>query len=129
MYCGIRSEPDLIQMSMAAVVLFVLVDILSYTGLFINRRSTLNDNVSHTPSAQKIFISSTHWNNEHILRSHWNQAVIDLVNHLGPENVYISILESGSWDNSKGALRDLDRSLADLNVRRTIILDKTTHWM
>lgn len=51
--------------------------------------------------------------------------MIELINHLGPENVYV--LESGSCDNTKGALRDLDRRLADLNVKRMIILDKTTH--
>lgn len=111
----------------AALVLFVILDFLSFAGLSINTQSTTVDSLSYTPNVQKIFISSTHWNNEHVLRSHWSQAIVDLVNHLGGENVYISILESGSWDNSKDALRDLDRRLGRLNVNRTIILDETTH--
>lgn len=68
-----------------------------------------------------------HWNNEGILRSHWNNAVIELVKHFGPSNVFVAVLESGSWDNSKGALRDLDSRLDSLEVTRSIILEDTTH--
>ena len=78
-------------------------------------------------TAPRIYISSTHWNNEKALRGFWNQAVVHLVQHVGPANVYISIYESGSWDDSKGALRLLDQELERLNVNRTIILDETTH--
>lgn len=53
--------------------------------------------------------------------------MVDLAKHFGPENIYISIYESGSWDNSKGALRELDRQLEDLEVQRTIVLDETSH--
>jgi hypothetical protein len=76
---------------------------------------------------EKVFIASTHWNNEDILRSHWNKAVLQVAEALGTENVYISVYESGSWDNSKGALRELGRDLDKLNVNNTIILDVTTH--
>jgi Cryptococcal mannosyltransferase 1 len=61
------------------------------------------------------------------LRSHWNKAIEALVLSLGPENVYVSIYESGSWDNTKGALRVLDQNLGALGVGRTIILNETTH--
>ncbi|KAF2842036.1 glycosyltransferase family 69 protein [Patellaria atrata CBS 101060] len=85
-----------------------------------------------SPSSQilrkeKVFIASTHWNNEKILRSHWNKALVDLVRQFGPENVYISISEGGSWDNSKGALRELDTELEKLGVARMIELNTTTH--
>ncbi|OJD30977.1 polysaccharide export protein [Diplodia corticola] len=78
-------------------------------------------------SHERIFIASIHWNNEAILRSHWNAALIDLVQHLGPSNVFVSILESGSWDGSKAALRELDAKLEAMQVPRSIILDPTTH--
>lgn len=74
-----------------------------------------------------IFVASTHWNNEHILRSHWNAAILSLAEHLGSERVFVSIVESGSWDNSKGALRDLDANLGKIGVRRKIVLDEITH--
>ena len=76
---------------------------------------------------QKVYIASIHWNNERILRSHWNDAVVGLVKYFGPENVYVSVHESGSWDDSKGALRLLDNLLQELRVNRTITLDPTTH--
>jgi hypothetical protein len=79
------------------------------------------------PNGQKIFIASIHWNNEAILRSHWVPGVLGLVEHFGKENVYVSVQESGSWDDSKGALGELDQSLEQAGVRRKIILDETTH--
>lgn len=80
-----------------------------------------------TSKSAKIYIASLHWNNEDVLRSHWNDAVVKLVEALGPDNVYISVYESGSWDDSKGALRLLDERLAKTGVRKTITLDPTTH--
>lgn len=96
--------------------------------LILNRISAA-DLVPHTepPRKERIFIASTHWNNEPILRSHWNQAVYDLASKLGPDNVYISIYESGSWDNSKGALMDLDAELEHLHIPRTIATSHITH--
>lgn len=76
---------------------------------------------------ERIFIASMHWNNEGIIRSHWSSAVLDLVKHFGADNVYISVAESGSWDNTKGALRDLDAELGKLGVERNIELKDITH--
>ncbi|KAL8716449.1 MAG: hypothetical protein Q9220_000356 [cf. Caloplaca sp. 1 TL-2023] len=89
--------------------------------------STQNEPLAPLPADLKVFIASIHWNNEAILRSHWNRAVLDLVSFLGTQNVYISILESGSWDDSKGALRELDAEFEKLGVGKTIILEETTH--
>ncbi|EMD58651.1 hypothetical protein GGP41_006101 [Bipolaris sorokiniana] len=76
---------------------------------------------------ERVYIASLHWNNERILRSHWNDAVVALANALGRENVFITVFESGSWDNSKGALRELDRALEAHQIRRNITLSDTTH--
>lgn len=76
---------------------------------------------------QRLFIASIHWNNEKILRSDWSRAILELVEYFGADNVYVSIYESGSWDNTKDALRELDRDLESLRVRRTITLDESTH--
>lgn len=88
-----------------------------------NRVPPAYDHTNHG----RIFIASMHWNNEGILRSHWNYAVLDLVKHFGPSNVFVAVLESGSWDKSKDALRDLDYDLAKLDVARSIVLEDTTH--
>ena len=76
---------------------------------------------------QKIYIAGTHWNNEYILRNYWTDSIVTLAKHFGTSNVYISVYESGSWDDSKGALRQLDTLLESLHVNRTIVLDETTH--
>ncbi|KAK5990768.1 hypothetical protein PT974_09040 [Cladobotryum mycophilum] len=76
---------------------------------------------------ERIYIASMHWNNEAILRSHWNDAVIRLTETFGPENVFVSIYESGSWDDSKGALLDLDKELKKRNVPRRVEVSDTTH--
>jgi hypothetical protein len=74
---------------------------------------------------QKIFIASIHRNSEQILRSHWNDAVVNLAKYLGVKNVFVAVHESGSHDDTKGALRDLDFELKELGVHRSIELDKS----
>ncbi|EPE31973.1 hypothetical protein GLAREA_12055 [Glarea lozoyensis ATCC 20868] len=76
---------------------------------------------------ERIFIASIHWNNGPLLRSHWNATLLNLVQYLGPENVYISIVESGSWDDTKNALRELDGELGKLGAQRIILLSNLTH--
>lgn len=67
------------------------------------------------------------WNNEYILRSHLSKAITELSWKLGPENIYISIYESGSYDNTKGALVELDAELEQLKVPRNITLSYVSH--
>lgn len=76
---------------------------------------------------EKIFVAGMHWNSEWILREAWMPAVVDLINAIGRDNVFISIHESGSWDNTKAALRLLEDHLGKYNVPRRIIMDDTTH--
>lgn len=71
----------------------------------------------------KIFIASIHRNNAAILSSHWTNAVLNLIDYLGAENVYFSTYESGSIDNTKEQLTYLDSQLEARNVARTVILD------
>jgi len=81
--------------------------------------------LSGARNKQKIFIASIHRNSERILRSHWNEAVVNLATHLGIQNVFISVHESGSQDNTKGALRDLDFVLKELGIHGSIELNQT----
>lgn len=79
------------------------------------------------PPSARIFIASIHWNDEEVLRSHWNNAILDLVKVLGSDRVFLSIYESGSYDNTKGAIRELDADLEDLGVPRKVVLSDVTH--
>ncbi|CAG8089530.1 unnamed protein product [Penicillium nalgiovense] len=82
----------------------------------------------HRPQKQeRVYIASINWNNELILRSHWSKALTQLILKLGRENVFISIYESGSYDNTKDALRELDWELERMRVPRNITLSPVTH--
>jgi len=111
----------------ALVIIFVIWNAVEVLQIHL-RLSRSNSTDERLPrGTDRIYIASLHWNNEAILRSHWNNAVIELANALGPENIFISIYESGSWDNSKGALIELDEELGRLGVPRNITLSETTH--
>jgi Cryptococcal mannosyltransferase 1 len=120
-----RSKSRLLRVGTLLFFIWAFLDVL-----LVRRRLVLRETAQRSGlklQKHKIFIASTHWNNEVILRSHWNDAVVELVKHFGVENVYISVYESGSWDNSKGALRELDQKLSDLGAQKTIVLDPETH--
>lgn len=53
--------------------------------------------------------------------------MLKLVDYFGADNVYVSVYESGSWDDSKEALRALDKDLERKGVRRTVKVNETTH--
>lgn len=76
---------------------------------------------------ERIFIASIHWNNEEILRSHWLSSVVALAEEIGRDNVFVSVYESGSWDDTKGGLTELDRQLDDARIPRRVILNAETH--
>jgi hypothetical protein len=122
----LRLRPLLKRLLQLAGILIIAQSIVDYRR---SRAPQITPTPPTTPvnGGQKVFIASIHWNNEKILRSHWIPALLDLVSHLGEKNVYVSVQESGSWDDSKGALRELDAALGEKGVRRRIVLDETTH--
>lgn len=77
---------------------------------------------------ERIYIASMHWNNAEVLKDYWNDAVIKLTETFGADNVFVSIYESGSWDDSKEALRMLDAELEKRNVPRRVEVSETTHY-
>jgi hypothetical protein len=108
--------------------LFCLIGILTLDFFLItlsNPPSRRVQVLSAARNEQKIFIASIHRNSERILRYHWNEAVVNLTKHLGINNVFVSVHESGSQDDTKGALRDLDFALKGLGVLRSIELNQT----
>ena len=108
---------------LAAILLVDLLTLIKYN----QRRSSVGHVSSVERYTDKIYVAAIHWNSESILRSHWTDAVLRLVDTFGRENVFVSIYESGSWDKSKDALKFLDSQLSKLNVSRSIILDEKTH--
>jgi hypothetical protein len=118
-----RSVLRWLLIAVSLVVLFSSLEVLSIQSAL----AGASTNQPETPRQQRVFIASIHWNNEQILRHHWVPAVVALVKEFGPENVFVSVQESGSWDDSKGVLRLLDQELAKHGIPRRIVLSDTTH--
>ncbi|KAI9884310.1 MAG: hypothetical protein M1823_003896 [Watsoniomyces obsoletus] len=121
------------QWNYARLILFVIIisiilDYITLSRTFSRQEQHINDAPPPPlPLSDKIFIASTLWHSEVTLRSYWSEALLRLARDLGPENIYVSIYGSSSFDDTHAALRDLDQELARLNVPRTVILDQRTH--
>ena len=75
----------------------------------------------------RVFIASNQWNTARAIRSHWAASLIGLIKALGVQNVYVSIYENGSYDDTKAALAQLDAELERLGVARTILTEENSH--
>ncbi|KAK3987236.1 cryptococcal mannosyltransferase 1-domain-containing protein [Cladorrhinum sp. PSN332] len=122
---ALLSRSSLRKLFLAFFVWTLLEAHIIYYRIIRTERETKSKAVLHT--RPRVFIASLHWNNEKILRSDWNKGVVELVNTFGPENVFVSVYEGGSWDDSKGALRELDQELEKIGVGKKIVLDGETH--
>jgi len=68
----------------------------------------------------RVFIASLLKNNEDILKAGWSDAVINLTLALGPENIWVSIHESGSRDGTKQELQELNLRLKEVGAGHQI---------
>src|ERR1700683_4177756 len=106
-------------------LLITLFLIFVIDTLLITRSSPLSQRTQIFPPSlrnERIFIASMARNSEYMLRLYWNSALLRLIDILGPENVYVSILESGSQEDTKGALRELELKLNTRGVQNRIVL-------
>ncbi|KAF8550521.1 glycosyltransferase family 69 protein [Imleria badia] len=69
---------------------------------------------------EKIFIAAMFYNNENVL-PYWTDSIIKAIHYLGADNVFVSILESGSDDQSPALLQQLDDRLGAMHVQRCIL--------
>ncbi|KAF1974483.1 putative polysaccharide export protein [Bimuria novae-zelandiae CBS 107.79] len=119
-----------LRKTLARILLVVLVLFSTVEVLHVRQslaRAEGDSTAVHAPGPERIFIAGIFWNNEAILRSSLNAALVDLVEHLGPHNVFISVHESGSWDNTKDALRELDEAFERIGADRRITTSNATH--
>ncbi|CAM1506832.1 Fc.00g064730.m01.CDS01 [Cosmosporella sp. VM-42] len=113
------------------IVLFIVLLVNILDVLRIHRNIASGDlalaNPPRPPRHERIYIASMHFNNGKILKSHWNDAVLKLTEVFGRENVYVSIYESGSWDDSKQALKQLDDELKRRRISHRVEVSDVTH--
>lgn len=110
-------------------LIFNVLDVLRIHRRLVAHESFAQHRRAHTPSRapERVYIASMHFNNGRILRSHWNEAVLRLADVLGRQNVYVSVYESGSWDDSKDALRELAAELRRHGVPHRVETSDVTH--
>ena len=73
------------------------------------------------PAKQKVFIAASLYDEGgHILRGQWGQAVLQLIDLLGQENVYLSIYENAGDDGSIAAQEELR---GKIKCRHSILYD------
>lgn len=70
---------------------------------------------------EKIFIAAMFHNNERVI-PYWHNSLVKVIHYLGPDNVFVSIVESYSTDNSPQLLEALDADLALIGVPRRILI-------
>ncbi|KAF2428788.1 hypothetical protein EJ08DRAFT_319693 [Tothia fuscella] len=118
------------------VILFILVNFLEVVYIHRNianverNKSIEFQSKKASPQRKKVYIATPLWNADAMLRGpygDWNNALLNLIVDLGTENVYLTILEGGSYDDTKGGLRELDEELGRLGVRRNITMEDETH--
>jgi len=131
--CGTRpSEPTTMLLLLLIFVLFNIFDVLRIHHHLVANDSRVHGRRGATAAGpsrphERVYIASMHFNNGQILREHWNNAVIRLTETFGPKNVFVSIFESGSWDDSKEVLRQLTAELESRGVPHRIDTSDVTH--
>ncbi|KIV86627.1 hypothetical protein PV11_02227 [Exophiala sideris] len=119
-----------VYLALAALTFDLLSILKRYREFSRNLTSHTFTEPSTLPSPvrnQRIFICAQFWTSADIIQERWGQALLDLIGVLGKDNVYVSIYESGSWDNTKELLQTLEKVLVENSIPRTVILDPTTH--
>lgn len=108
------------------LLLFFLWDSIHCISLYLLQTAALQTSPP-PPNTKRIYIAAQHYNSARLLREHWNEALYNLVKELGVENVFVSIYESGSYDETQDALRELDANLEVLQVKKEVLLSPLTH--
>ncbi|KAF8432713.1 cryptococcal mannosyltransferase 1-domain-containing protein [Boletus edulis BED1] len=73
---------------------------------------------------EKVFIGAMFYNNQDVI-PYWSNSIIKAIHYLGADNVFVSIVESESDDQSPALLQQLDDRLETMRVQRRILTNDT----
>ncbi|KAJ6454202.1 cryptococcal mannosyltransferase 1-domain-containing protein [Mycena sanguinolenta] len=76
-------------------------------------------------TGEKIYIAAMFYNNEGVL-PYWITEVTKTIKYLGTENVFVSIVESNSQDQTAHLLEEFDKTLGTMHVKRRILTHDTS---
>ncbi|KAH9919213.1 cryptococcal mannosyltransferase 1-domain-containing protein [Epithele typhae] len=75
----------------------------------------------YAPRAEKVFIAAAFHQNEEVL-PYWTKTMLDTITWLGPDNVFVSIVENYSSDKSPELLRAFEAELDRRGVKNRILV-------
>ena len=118
---SLRRRPiraSFILLLLTSIYLFVILP----TSLRRAQRTELavyDASIAHLPQP-RVFVAAMLANCAPLLSKHWIPALLGLIHKLGPENVFVSILENGSVDETKDLLVELRKNLTEQRVSFSI---------
>lgn len=121
---SLARNPDTVSLSLwvCGALLTVWVYTSGISPPFPSASSLISSSPTLTAYLERnatYYISATFWNNEDIL-SAWTYETLQLIDILGPSNVYVSMTENDSEDDTPTMLRRFGRQLDVLNVRHNV---------
>jgi len=114
------------RLAIATLIVFVLWNLVDVYHIQ-HALQLPQHQLATSPRSPRLYIASLHYNNAALLREYWNDAIVELSKTLGPANVFVAAYESGSSDDTKHTLLDLDYRLTKIGVPRSIVLSNKTH--
>jgi hypothetical protein len=109
-----RVRASVILLSLAFVYLVVVLP-LTLRGAQRNDLAAYDASIAHLPPP-RVFVAAMLANCATLLSKHWIPALLGLIDKLGPDNVYVSILENGSADKTRDLLVELQTNLTRRGV-------------
>ena len=129
-----RTRSRYVRATGLGLLLILLLDLLSLLSQYHTFQSNLYANTIESKNdlpgavrSDRIYIQAQFWTSAIALYNGWNDALLELVQVLGPQNVFVSIVESGSLDNTKEFLTYLDHKLGELGVERSVVMSNWSH--
>lgn len=101
------------------VLLVALILLIDALGIIASLPPTPVPHETIRDRPRTVFIASIHLDTAPLLHRSWSSAVLELAELLGPENVYVSLVEVGSSDGTRLQLAQLRRKLDARGISST----------
>ena len=110
----------LIRIALAAVA--VLLALIVLTPILLPSYSRRPEHYNGTnPHNETVFIAANIVD-EDLIRGSWGQSILELIDIVGKENVFLSIYENDSGPGTRAALKDFANKVPCEHLRTTLLL-------
>ncbi|PFH49771.1 glycosyltransferase family 69 protein [Amanita thiersii Skay4041] len=119
---------------LATFIIFIILGLytrFSYDQPNDIRYRPLVERAVHFPRSQgygngeKVFLAAMFYNNERII-PYWSKQIIKFIHYIGTDNIFVSIVESNSGDNTPDLLLQFDKKLQELGVPHNVTVHDTS---